>query len=146
MSATPFVKSTEERPRPLNAVGEQITVLASNQETQGYEIFLQEGPEGTGPVAHSHDWDESFFVIDGKVHFGLGEEELIANSGALVHIPGKTEHWFRFGEGGATMLSITGEGSNASVFFMDLDAALPDGAVDYEKIRVVADRNSVRFS
>jgi quercetin dioxygenase-like cupin family protein len=58
----PFIVTPVGAPRPLNVVGEKITVLASSAQTGGYEIFLQTGPEGSGPPPHSHPWDESFYV------------------------------------------------------------------------------------
>ena len=66
MTAKAFVVAPKDYPRPLNVVGEHITVLASEAATGGYEIFLQEGPEGTGPPPHSHPWDESFFVTGAR--------------------------------------------------------------------------------
>ena len=71
MSAKAFVVAPEDYPRPLNVVGEHITVQASGAMTGGYEIFLQEGPVGTGPPPHSHPWDESFFVTPGEVDFNI---------------------------------------------------------------------------
>ena len=44
----PFVVTPGRAPQPLNVVGEKITVLASGEQTCGYEIFLQTGPEGSG--------------------------------------------------------------------------------------------------
>lgn len=145
MTARAFAQSVEDRPRPLNVVGEQITVLASRQATEGYEIFLQEGPENTGPPPHHHDWDESFFVIDGQVDFGIGDEQMTAQAGTLVHLPAGTVHWFRFGSGGGRMISMTGEGSDAAAFFTDLDAGIPDGSLDLETLGEVADRYAVKF-
>ena len=46
MSAPPVVVTPEDRPRGLNVVGEQITVLADGAATGSYEIFRQAGPEG----------------------------------------------------------------------------------------------------
>jgi len=34
-------------PQALNVVGEQITVLASGDQTGSYEVFHQAGPEGS---------------------------------------------------------------------------------------------------
>ena len=50
-----FVVTPNAYTRAPNVVGERITVPASNASTQGYEIFLQQGEEGTGPPPHSHD-------------------------------------------------------------------------------------------
>src|SRR5215510_14658996 len=107
MAAKPFVVEPKNYAPALDIVGEHVTVLASAQSTGGYEIFLQRGPEGSGPPPHSHPWDESFFVMKGTVAFGFGAESGTAGAGALVHIPGGTGHWFRFGAGGAEMLSVT---------------------------------------
>ena len=67
MKPQTLVVTPESYPQPLNVVGELVTVLASGDATAGYEIFLQEGPEGSGPPPHSHPWDESFFVTRGTV-------------------------------------------------------------------------------
>jgi quercetin dioxygenase-like cupin family protein len=65
MKAQPFVvKPTDVE--PMSVLGVRITVLAANTATQGYEITLQEGEEGAGPPPHSHDWDESFYVLPAR--------------------------------------------------------------------------------
>jgi len=146
MTARPFVVTPATRPRALNIVGEQLTVLASRQATgDGYEIFLQEGPEGSGPPPHRHTWDESFFVFEGQVDFGYDDERLTATAGTLVHLPAGTLHWFRFGPGGARMLSLTGVGSNAAEFFTAVDAQLPGGEVDVEKLVATGERHALHF-
>ena len=145
MNARAFALSADDRPRALNVVGEKITVLASKQVTEGYEIFFQEGPEGTGPPPHQHGWDESFFVIEGAIDFGIGDDQMTAQPGTLVHLPAGTVHWFRFGSGGGRMVSMTGEGSDAAAFFTDLDTEIPDGSLNLEKLEAIADRHAVRF-
>ena len=145
MSAQPFVASPEHYPQSLSIVGEHITTLASKAMPQGYEIFLQEGPEGTGPPPHSHPWDESFYVLSGMIDFGYNDQHLTAKTGTLVHIPSETIHWFRFKEGGGKMISITGQGSDASQFFTDLDAEIPSGSLDLEKLQTVANRHKVKL-
>lgn len=120
--SNPLVVSPDQAPAPLKVVGEEITVLASAGQTGSYEIFRQTGPEGSGPPPHSHPWDEAFYVIEGQVHFSVGDEQdLIARSGTLVHVPGGSTHWFRFGPGGGGMISITSR-AGASAFFTQVDA------------------------
>ena len=114
MAAKPFVVAPKDYAPALNLVGEQITVLASGEATESYEIFLQRGPEGSGPPPHSHPWDESFYVTRGEVAFGLGDESATASAGTLVHVPGKTVHWFRFGKDGE-MLSMTSRAGAAKM-------------------------------
>ena len=129
-----LIVSPEERARPLNIAGFSITVLASGAQTGGYEIFHQIGPEGTGPGPHLHPWDESFNVISGEVVCGVGEAESLVKAGTLVHIPGNTAHWYRFGDGGGEILSMTScEG--ASHMYEDFDR---EGSWDYpDRARLV---------
>jgi quercetin dioxygenase-like cupin family protein len=125
-------------------VGEQITVLASNAATGGYEIFLQDGPPGSGPPPHAHPWDECFYVTRGDIEFGIGDRAMTGGPGTLVHVPAGTVHWFRFREGGGEMLSVTGAGSEASALFSDIDAEIPPGIPDKEKLRGIAVRNRMQ--
>jgi quercetin dioxygenase-like cupin family protein len=119
--ATPLIVFPDQRPEPLNVVGEQIIVLAAAATTGSYEIFHQSGPEGTGPPPHSHLWDEPFHVIDGQVIFAVDDQEnLTAVAGTLVHVPGGSTHWFRFGPGGAAMISMTSR-AGATEFFTQVD-------------------------
>lgn len=129
----PIVVDRNNSPRSLNVVGEHITVLASGAQTGSYEIFHQAGPEGSGPPPHSHPWDEAFYVIQGEIAFGIGDRELIARPGTLVHLPAGTTHWFRFGAGGGEMVSMTScEG--ASRMFTDFDREMSPEKPDLGKL------------
>ena len=143
MTAKPIVVSPADYAARLDVVGEHVTVLASKDLTGGYELFLQEGPEGSGPPPHSHGWDESFFVMQGTVEFGYDDEHLSAGPGTLVHLPAGTTHWFRFAPGGGRMLSISGNGSNAARMFTEMDAEIPPGAPDIPKVVAVARRHGL---
>ncbi|MCB1746664.1 MAG: cupin domain-containing protein [Gammaproteobacteria bacterium] len=145
MARPPVVLTPAQREPALDLVGERLTVLVDRDQTNGYEVFLQEGVEGSGPPPHHHDWDEAFFVIDGAVDFGVGEREMTATAGSFVHLPGGTTHWFRFCAGGGRMLSLTGAGSGAAGFFRAVAAAIPDGRLDVDKLTAVADQHEVRF-
>src|SRR4051794_12431837 len=121
------------QPRALKVVGEQITVLASGAQTGSYEIFHQAGPEGSGPPPHSHPWDEAFYVIQGEVELALEGRTLRAQPGTLVHVPAGTEHWFRFGAGGAEMLSVTSR-EGASHMFEDFDREISPDSPDLARL------------
>lgn len=141
----PLVVTPDHAPRPLNVVGEQITVLASSVQTGSYEIFLQAGPEGSGPPPHSHPWDEAFYVTKGQIVFGTGDTEKIASPGTLVHLPAGTTHWFRFGKGGGQMVSMTSREGAASVF-SDIDHEISPDAPDLEKLMEIAKRHDLKVS
>src|SRR5262245_48700159 len=136
-----FTVAPEHR-RPLNVVGEQLSVLASGAQTGSYEVFHHDGPEGRGAVPHSHPWDESFYVIDGEVTFSINGRQGIAAPGTFVHLPAGTTHWFRAGTGGAEMLSITSR-EGASHLFADVDREVSAEQPDLTRLLEVCDRHGL---
>jgi quercetin dioxygenase-like cupin family protein len=146
MTAKAFFVTTKDYARPLNVVGEHITVLASGEVTGGYEIFLQAGPEGSGPVPHTHPWDESFFVTNGEVDFSIGEDETVtALPGTLVHVPAGTRHWFRWRRGGGAMVSITSR-LGASSMFTEIDREIAPDQPNVEKLIAICTRHGLTAS
>jgi quercetin dioxygenase-like cupin family protein len=143
MKTEAFTVTPKDYARALNVVGEKITVLASNAATRGYEIFLQQGDEGTGPPPHRHDWDESFYVTKGVVEISYDDRTVAAAAGTLVHLPAGTVHSFRFGAGGGEMISVTGKNGRASRLFGNIDQEIPPGAPDIPKLIAVAKQNGV---
>ncbi|HEY8102597.1 MAG TPA: cupin domain-containing protein [Burkholderiaceae bacterium] len=146
MKPQPFAVTPNEYPLGLNVVGEKITVLASNSATQGYEIFLQQGDEGTGPPPHSHDWDESFYVTKGNVEISYANKTVVATPGTLVHLPAGTIHGFRFGKGGGEMISITGQTGHAEKLFTSIDQEIPAGIPNLRKLFSVAQKCGVNIA
>ncbi|AIF46034.1 cupin domain-containing protein [Dyella japonica] len=126
--------------RALNIVGEKLTVLASGDQTGSYEVFHQLGAEGSGPPPHHHPWDEAFYVIRGAVTFGMGDQELVALPGTFVHIPGGTTHWFRFGEDGTEMVSLTSH-AGAAAMFAEFDREIAPDKPDIAKLVEIAGRH-----
>jgi len=143
MTARPFITTPKDYAPALDVVGEHITVLASGEVTGGYEIFLQRGPEGSGPPPHSHPWDESFFVVKGEIEFGIGSESTTALPGTLVHLPAGTVHWFRFGSGGGEFVSMTSR-LGASRMFTDIAREMAPGKPDVTKLAEVGGRHGLK--
>jgi len=145
MALKPFIVAPKDYAPALNIVGEHITVLASGEATEGYEIFLQRGPEGSGPPPHSHPWDESFFVVKGQIDFGIGAESTTASPGTLVHLPAGTVHWFRFGKDGGEMVSMTSR-LGASKMFTDLAREVAPENPDLDKLAEVGARHGLKVA
>lgn len=122
MTKQPFVVTPKDYAKPLDVRGEEITVLASGKATGSYEIFLQNGIEGSGPPPHAHPWDESFYVVSGELDFGMNDERFVVTPGTLVHLPAGTTHWFKFKAGGGSMISMTSRHA-ASEMFTDIHKA-----------------------
>jgi quercetin dioxygenase-like cupin family protein len=131
--------------RALNVVGERLTVLASGDETGSYEVFHQEGDEGSGPPPHSHSWDEAFYVIRGEITFGVGEKTAIAHPGGFVHAPAGAVHWFRFGPGGGEMLSVTSR-KGAAAMFTAFDREIAPESPDLGKLVRIAARHGASIA
>jgi quercetin dioxygenase-like cupin family protein len=144
MNRPPFVVCPSDYPRSLNVVGEHITVLASGAATGGYEIFLQQGPEGSGPPPHHHPWDESFYVTGGEVAFMVDGQEYVAKPGTLVHLPAGTLHCFRFNEGGGQMISMT-SCEAASALFAQIDREISPAAPDLPRLLAIAGEHQAQM-
>ena len=98
-----------------------------------------------GPPPHSHPWDESFFVVQGEIEFGIAAESTTALAGTLVHLPAGTEHWFRFGRGGAEMVSMTSR-LGASKMFADIAREVAPVNPDLEKLAEVGGRHGLKLA
>ncbi|MBL8332714.1 MAG: cupin domain-containing protein [Rubrivivax sp.] len=143
MNASPFFVRTTDYAPPLDVVGEHITVLASGGRTGGCEFFIQQGPEGSGPIPHTHPWDESFFVLEGEVDFCLGDDPAAtAGAGTLVHVPAGARHWFRWRPGGGAMLSITSR-TGAAAMFGEIHAEIAPDRPDVERLMSIASRHGL---
>ncbi|MDQ3223941.1 MAG: cupin domain-containing protein [Gemmatimonadota bacterium] len=71
----------------------------------GYSLMLQLCPHGSGAGPHSHDQDEQFFVIDGRITYRASGRELEAGPGSFVLIPRGTVHSFRVDSETAKLLN-----------------------------------------
>jgi len=143
MAREHFILAAQQRSATLNVLGTEVSVLADNARTQSYGITLQRGGEGTGPPPHSHDWDESFYVLEGAIEFLCDGEYTLCKPGTLVHVPRGTVHGFRYASGGGQMLEITGPGTLAAQMFTAVNDEIPPGPPDIPKVVAVLQRNGV---
>lgn len=119
MTVPGFILAVQDRAPAYGVLGEEIQVLASGDDTGGYELFVQKGEPGMGPPPHAHDWDESMYILGGEVEIGVGGETRLCARGALAHVPAGTPHWYRFVTDGE-ILSVTSR-VGASRFFAEVD-------------------------
>jgi len=145
MQAQPFIVTPSDV-AALDVLGVRITVLAANTATQGYEITLQEGDEGAGPPPHSHDWDESFYVLRGEVEINCAGKVATLGPGSLVHVPRGTVHGYRFGTGGGGMLEVSGHGGSATTMFKNVGKEFPRADGDIPRLLDLLLENGVRIA
>ncbi len=88
-------------------------------------------PEGEAPPLHMHPNEEQFtLVLEGKVHVILGDEDLIAERGDLIHIPRFTQHRTRPIDGPAVLFAVK---SPAGTGEMTEDYNMVEGAEKAEE-------------
>ena len=64
-------------------------------------------PEGEGPPLHEHPNEEQFtLILEGQMHFILGDEDRIVGPGTLVHVPRNTRHRSRPVNGPCTFFAV----------------------------------------
>ena len=143
MKAQPFVVTPKDYDPALNVLGIQVTVLASNAATQAYEITRQQGEQGMGPPPHSHNWDESFYVVAGDVEFTCAGRTVVCPPGTLVHVPAGTVHSFRYLADGCDVLEFTGQGGNATRMFAHVSREVPPGPPDVPALMSLFQQNGV---
>jgi len=77
-------------------------------------------------------------VIAGQVTFGVeGHDDRTAPPGTLVHIPGGSTRWLRFGPGGGEMISMTSR-AGAAAFFTEIDCEVAPAEPDFGIVLRVA--------
>src|SRR5262245_26578326 len=143
MKAQPFVVIPKDYDPALNVLGIRVTVLASNTAKQAYESRRQQGEKGMGPPPHSHNWDESFYVVAGEVEFTCSGNTVVCPPGTLVHVPGGAVHSFRYLADGCDVLEIAGQEGMATQMFTAVSREIAPGPTEVPKLLEVLKQNGV---
>lgn len=91
---------------------EYLTDLATSEETGGhYTMYEVVSAQNSGVPLHEHDWDEAFYVLEGKYEISFVDDDevrvLECTPGWWVHVPGNRLHAFKnANDGYSKMLSI----------------------------------------
>ncbi|HVO26336.1 MAG TPA: cupin domain-containing protein [Candidatus Margulisiibacteriota bacterium] len=71
---------------------------------EGFEVFRWRDEAGTDYQPHSHDHDESLWVIEGAMTFGAAGREFHLRAGDRLMLPKGTIHTAHAGASGVTYL------------------------------------------
>lgn len=71
---------------------------------EGFEVFRWRDTAGTDYQPHSHDHDESLWVVEGEMTFGAAGREFHLRAGDRLMLPKGTIHTAHAGVGGVTYL------------------------------------------
>jgi quercetin dioxygenase-like cupin family protein len=129
-------------------LGNRMIVKADAESTGGgFGLVESWIPAGSSPPLHIHHReDESFWVLEGRVRFRCGGEDIEAGPGSFVFLPREVPHTFVVdGDETAHILTLLAPGGGER-FFVD-GGRVPDGPglpppgpPDIEKLQRVAPR------
>lgn len=78
---------------PLEPVTDQLSrKLVTGERMMLAQVFLK---KGCVVPKHSHDNEQLTYILEGALHFWLGEdgsEEIVVRAGEVLHIPGNVPH------------------------------------------------------
>lgn len=104
MTAEPAVKPAEQLSNALWSLGTLMILKSRSPELEVIEALAL---PGISPPLHRHDFcSESFYLLEGRVRFLVGDEELTCGAGDLVRVPPSTPHSFEVLDGTARLLDI----------------------------------------
>lgn len=110
-----------------------MRVMAGGEDTTGRRFTLAEfsgSASGAWTVPHLHrGFEESFYVLDGRFVFTLGEEEREATPGTFILVPRNTAHTITADDGGGRFLTLMVPGGLEDMFF-ELGQLGPDALRD----------------
>ena len=80
------------------------TALRARLAADGFDAFVWTDPPDADYQPHSHDHDESLWVIAGEITFGVDGVEYRLGPGDRLMLPADTVHTAHAGAAGATYL------------------------------------------
>ena len=79
-------------------------VLKQRLEADGFESFVWRDAPGSDYQPHSHDHDESLWVIEGEIVFGAGGADYRLGPGDRLMLPKGTVHTARTARGATYLI------------------------------------------
>lgn len=131
---SPVASETSRQQKTLSVAGNDIIVRVGGQETDNeYSIFELTVPTNVGAGLHiDKDWDEWWYVIEGKFAFTLNGERIELNAGGFAYGPKGIPHSFKnVGETTGKMMMVT-RPSGLEIFFRKVHEASLHGTPDKE--------------
>jgi quercetin dioxygenase-like cupin family protein len=117
--------------RRIAVVGEVYRFLAVGDETDGkYAMFEAFVSPGGGPPPHVHGREEeSFYVLDGRVTFQVGDERFVAEAGTFLNVPVGSLHSFRNESDAPAKMIVSAAPAGLEKMFFEVGRPVPDDAV-----------------
>lgn len=137
--------------KQMRFITDIVTMKAAAADTGGvYSLFETETPPAGGCPLHTQRYDdETFYVLDGKYTFVLGDEEIELGPGGYLFAPRGTPHGYtNTGAAPARMLTLVTPGGIQETFFDEVDDRTdrPAGEPELARVLAVAPKYGVEFA
>jgi len=113
----PALTDTTQDTEDFFVLGETLKPLLTNAMGSAIEMFDTRGPADSGPPAHTHPWEEVYFVLAGELEVTVGDNKPQTLSvGGFAHVRAGTPHGYRNVTDDCHFLTIVTRGSAARFF------------------------------
>ncbi len=122
MQTSFILKESESRPSGVyNILGHPALLKVSSADTEGQlSIFLGEYRKGQSPPLHTHNVDETFYILEGEFIVQSGADRFEAKQGDTVFIPRNLPHTYLTVSEEGKMLFITNPSDKIELFFQKI--------------------------
>ena len=126
--------------------GEELRFIATAAATGGaWSLMENVVPRGAGAPAHSHAWDEAYFLLSGAVEFDIGGKTSLVRPGDFLFAPGGTPHAFRGASDEPARMLIFDIPAHAEDFFRETHREFQQPAPNLETILAIGAAHGVHF-
>lgn len=90
-----FARADAKTARHIGLVGDTYTITVAGKDTNGrFCVIDMHVPPGGGPPPHRHDFEESFFLLDGEMEVTFRGKKSTVRAGDTINIPSNAPHQF----------------------------------------------------
>jgi quercetin dioxygenase-like cupin family protein len=121
---------------PIPAIGLELAVRLPPEASGGALTVIETvNAPGFGPPRHRHAETEIFRVLAGRYLFEIDGEQIIAETGDVISVPGGAAHAFvNLTDAPARQLIMILPGLDAQAFFTGLAEVMRDGMPDQHRL------------
>ena len=116
----------------ISVVGDVYRFLATGEETDGkYAMWEATVPSKGGPPPHIHSREEeSFYILEGKITFTIGEEKIVATQGMFANMPVGSLHSFKNTSDKMARMIISVAPAGLEKMFFEFGVPLEEGSTE----------------
>ncbi|MBD9638920.1 cupin domain-containing protein [Ensifer sp. ENS07] len=111
----------------ISQAGNVYTILISGDQTEGrYCLIDMLVPDGGGPPAHRHEFEEMFTLLEGELEFTFRGQTETIRAPASVNIPANAPHRFANRSGKMVHMLCMCTPAGQEEFFLSIADRIPD--------------------